>query len=165
MDRHILAVSALYDHQQDGEKAAQLLRDNGWDHVDVFPANDSNLKVLHVGRQAHTKRFFLTVVAFPIGFLLGALTAIPTGLIVDKFFAGPVAVGLGLVGIAIATAFVRDHWTPPCDHHSNEAVLVITEVDHEKRKAIIDALRKTKPDEVDVEDIVETEFMYQKGVH
>jgi hypothetical protein len=165
MDRHILVVSGFYDHQQDGEKAAQTLRENGWDHVDVFPANDSNLKVLHIGRHAHAKRFFLTVAALPIGFALGALWGIPTGLVVDKIFAGPVAVGLGIIGIALATAFVRDHWTPPCDRHSDEAVLVTTEVSHEKRKAIVEALRRTKPDEVDIEDVVETEFMYQKGVH
>lgn len=165
MDRHILVVSGFYDHQQDGEKAAQTLRESGWGRVDVFPANDSNLKALHIGRHGHAKRFFLTVAALPIGFVLGALWAIPTGLIVDKIFAGPIAVGLGVIGIAVATAYVRDHWTPPCDRHSDEAVLVTTEVDYEKRKAVVADLRKTKPDEVDIEDVVETDFLYQKGVH
>jgi len=165
MSSHILVVSGLYDHQKDGEKAAQTLREHGWEHVDVFPANDSNLKVLHIGRHGHVKRFFLSVAAFPIGFVLGALCAIPIALIFGKVFAGPIAVGLGIIGIAVATAYVRDHWTPPCDHHSNEAVLVTTEVDHEKGKAIVADLKETKPDEVDVEDVVETDFLYQKGVH
>lgn len=165
MSSHILVVSGFYDHQQDGEKAAQTLRENGWDHVDVFPANDSNLKALHIGRRGHVKRFSLTVAAFPVGFVLGALLAIPIALVFGKIFAGPVAIGLGIIGIALATAFVREHWTPPCDHHSDEAVLVTTEVSYEKGKAIVEAIQKTKPDEVDIEDIVETDFMYQKGVH
>jgi hypothetical protein len=165
MSRHILVVSGFYDHQQDGEKAAQTLRETGWDHVDVFPANDSNLRALHIGRHAHVKRFFLTVAACPIGFVLGALCAIPIAIIFGKIFTAPVAFGLGIIGVALATAFVRDHWTPPCDHHSDEAVLVTTEVSYEKGDAIVDVLRKTKPDEVDTEDVVETDFMYQKGVH
>lgn len=165
MSSYALEISGLYDHREEGEKAAQLLHDKGYNAVDVLPATDSTIHLLHIGHHGHVKKFFLTVAAFPVGFILGALSATPVALVLGTTFAAPVAVVWGIIGIALATAFVRDHWTPPCDHHTPEAVLVTTECEPEAGNTIIETLKQTQADEVDVSRFVEADFIYQKGVH
>jgi hypothetical protein len=165
MSDYTLEISGLYNHHEDGEKAAHVLQEKGYKHVDVLAARDSTLSLLHIGHHDHLKKFFLTLAAVPIGFVLGALCAIPVALVFGKLFAGPVAIVSGIIGIILATAYVRDHCTPACDHHSDDAVLVTTECDPKESKAIVTVLHDTKADEVDVNKFVEADFMYQKGVH
>ncbi|MBI4907471.1 MAG: hypothetical protein HY820_27850 [Acidobacteria bacterium] len=165
MSSYALEISGLYDHREEGEKAAQLLHEKGFDPIAVLPATDTTLNLLHIGHHGHVKKFFLTVAAYPVGFVLGALCATPVALLFGTVFAGPVAFVCGIVGIVLGTAYVRDHWTPPCDHHTAEAVVVTTECDPEVSRGIVETLEATKADEVDVNKYVEADFLYQKGVH
>ncbi|MCC6393965.1 MAG: hypothetical protein IT167_25435 [Bryobacterales bacterium] len=146
-------VMGLYEHRDEGEKAAQRLRERGFSPVDVLPINEKTLTMLHAGEKRSGGKLLLTALAVPAGFVLGALCATPAALVYGVVFAGPVAFVCGVIGIVLSVNYVN----PPAKPrpHSEEAVIVSTCCDPEAREEIVHTFEETRADEVDV--IVEEE--------
>lgn len=141
-------VMGLYEHRDDGEKAARKLRERGFSPVDVLPINEKTLGMLHAGERRGWKKILRTGLAVPAGFVLGALCATPAALIYGVVFAGPVAFVCGIIGIVLSVNYVN---SPAKPHpHSEEAVIVTTCCDPEAREEIVHTFQETRADEVDV---------------
>lgn len=157
---HEVEVAALYKNPSDGEIAAQTLRGQGCQEVDVFPVTSKTIPLLHTNERGKLRRICLTAASIPGGFILGAICASPIALIFGPLFTGPVAVVAGIAGAVLTTDYAQRRCMPKVEAHEGEGVIVRAECPREQEATVVDIMRKAHADDISVDEYDETDVIY-----
>lgn len=145
-----LKVSGLYEHHDDGEKAAGILRDRGCTPVTVRPLSEANLSLLPAGDQEGRKKMIVTVAAAPIGFVVGACLGLPVATIGGVFWAVPVGLVCGILGAVLALALADRPLKRHRQYRAQGGVMVTASCAPEAREQVLGAFHETHAAEVDI---------------
>lgn len=158
---HEVEIAALYRNSDEGQKAAQALRDQGCEEVDVFPVTSKTIPMLHTEERGKLRRICLTLAAVPAGFVAGGICASPIALIFGPLFTSPIAAVAGFAGAALATDYTRRRLKPQPKAHEGEGIIVRAECPRDNEARVVEVFKKTHADDISVDEFDEADFIYQ----
>ncbi|MBL8221479.1 MAG: hypothetical protein JNL62_19750 [Bryobacterales bacterium] len=149
MATHVLPVSGLFERGEDGERAASVLREKGFEKIAMRPLKEVNLQLLPMTEEEMKAKMYRTLFAAPIGFVaLGSV-----GLVVGSTIKFQLGLGagllLGMLGALIAIAWM-DRPAERYRRYMNEGgVLLTVECAEEEETKTVELLRSTGAVEVE----------------
>ena len=152
MATHALPISGLFAHGEDGERAAQILRERGFEKIAMRPLSQVNLRLLPLTEAETKEKMYRTLFAAPIGFCaLGSV-----GLVLGSTIRFGLGLGAGLL-LGMLGALIAIGWMDrPAERYrrmSQEGgVLLTVECEAEEEAKAAEALRSTGA--VEVEKVV-----------
>ena len=158
---HEVEIAALYRNSDEGQKAAQALREQGCEEVDVFPVTEKTIPMLHTEERGRLRRICLTSAAVPAGFVAGGICASPIALIFGPLFTAPIAVVAGIAGAVLATDCAARRLKPQSKAHEGEGIIVRAECPRNEEAQVVAVFQKTHADDISINEFDEADFIYQ----
>ncbi len=145
MTAHLLPVEGLFEHREDGDRAATAVLSRGLGEVTVRPLSEVNLALLPTNPAEENRRFIRSLLAIPLGFLIMAPNGIPVYVLGGPVLGIFAALLLGAFGAVIAFLLMD---RPPRQYvqlAKSDGVLVTVTCKQESCKDVVELLRDQHP--------------------
>jgi hypothetical protein len=106
MATHVMPVSGLFERGEDGERAATLLREKGFEKIAMRPLQEVNLRLLPMTDEETKQKMYRTLFAAPIGFVALGSVGLVLGSTIRLALGLAAGLLLGMLGALIAIAWM-----------------------------------------------------------